>query len=128
MAALKGYVSACVPLANPEAATIEQELKLLSNPGTLSGVVSDPEGRPISGVTVFLSCCVSEEPLPGIAPLDSQLGVRLHPAEERNWEIEVSARVVDDQSRVADTLLDATRATVAAVAIKKVNDWVKRLT
>ncbi|MEX2137851.1 MAG: M56 family metallopeptidase [Pirellulales bacterium] len=66
VAALKGYVSACVPLANPEVAMIEQELKLSSNPGTLSGMVSDPEGRPIPGVTVFLSCCVSDEPLPGI--------------------------------------------------------------
>ena len=48
-----------------------------------------------------------EEPLPGIAPLESRLGLRLHePAEKPRWGIELAARVVDNQDRVATSLLE----------------------
>lgn len=43
-----------------------------------------------------------DAPLPAISPLDSSLGLRLHDSERgRTWGIELIARVVDDQSRVA---------------------------
>ncbi len=49
----------------------------------------------------------AEEPLPNIVPLESRLGVRLHdPSETRRWGIELSARVVDNQDRVASSLLE----------------------
>lgn len=66
VAARDGYSSACAFLPNPEDGVIERELSLSSNPGTLSGVVRDPQGRPIPGVTVYLLCCSTDEPLPGI--------------------------------------------------------------
>jgi len=47
----------------------------------------------------------SEEPLPEIPPLESRLGIRLHqPGEQPRWVIELWARVVDDQDRVATSL------------------------
>jgi outer membrane receptor protein involved in Fe transport len=49
----------------------------------------------------------AEEPLPGIIPLESRLGVRLHPtAENPPWGIELSARLVASQTRVAASLLE----------------------
>jgi outer membrane receptor protein involved in Fe transport len=48
-----------------------------------------------------------EEPLPGIAPLESRLGVRFHdPCERPRWVVEFSARIVDNQDRVASSLLE----------------------
>lgn len=48
-----------------------------------------------------------KEPLPGILPLDSQIGLRIHQAALRpHWSIEVSARIVDSQDRVAESLLE----------------------
>lgn len=49
----------------------------------------------------------AEEPLPGIAPLQSTLGVRLNgELGDSPFSIEVAARIVDDQSRVASSLLE----------------------
>lgn len=46
-----------------------------------------------------------EEPLPGINPLESRLGFLIEdPSPEKRWGTELSARVVDDQSRAARTL------------------------
>jgi iron complex outermembrane recepter protein len=51
----------------------------------------------------------SEEPLPGIAPLQSRLGIRLlGEIGESPFSIEVAARIVDDQDRVASSLLEST--------------------
>lgn len=48
-----------------------------------------------------------KEPLPGIVPLESRLGLRW---EEKNsprpWGVEIAARVVDNQDRVAASLLE----------------------
>jgi outer membrane receptor protein involved in Fe transport len=45
------------------------------------------------------------EPLAGILPLQSRAGLRLHAAEERpRWLIELAARMVDDQDRIAASL------------------------
>src|SRR5262249_47792487 len=50
----------------------------------------------------------ASEPLPGILPLEGRIGIRA----EKNkswpkWGCELSARIVDDQSRVASSLLES---------------------
>ena len=48
-----------------------------------------------------------EEPLPGIPPLESRLGVRLAgKAGEAPYSLELAARIVDDQDRVASSLVE----------------------
>lgn len=49
------------------------------------------------------------EPLPGISPLEIRVGARLRDAStDPNWNIELAARIVDDQDRVATSLLENT--------------------
>jgi len=49
----------------------------------------------------------NEEPLPGIPPLDARLGLRLHDTSPRKeWNIELAARMVARQDRVATSLLE----------------------
>ena len=49
----------------------------------------------------------AEEPLPGIPPLESRIGLTIHDgSESRGWEVEISARIVDAQTRVATSLLE----------------------
>ncbi|MEM6472921.1 MAG: TonB-dependent receptor, partial [Planctomycetota bacterium] len=48
---------------------------------------------------------IEEEPLPGIPPLDSRIGIVFEdPTLRPSWGIELSARIVDDQDRFAATL------------------------
>ncbi len=48
------------------------------------------------------------EPLPGISPLEASLGLSLkNDATDPNWNLLVSARMVDNQDRVATSLLEA---------------------
>jgi outer membrane receptor protein involved in Fe transport len=48
---------------------------------------------------------MDHEPLPGITPLESRVGLRFHdPSDSRNWGIETSARIVDNQDRFASSL------------------------
>ncbi|TWU42042.1 TonB-dependent receptor [Novipirellula artificiosorum] len=48
---------------------------------------------------------VESEPLPGISPLETRLGILLQdPSPEKRWGIELMARIVDNQDRVAATL------------------------
>ncbi|MCA9140278.1 MAG: TonB-dependent receptor [Planctomycetales bacterium] len=48
------------------------------------------------------------EPLPGISPLEARLGFRLrNAAVDPNWNIEFAARIVDNQDRVATSLLES---------------------
>ncbi len=48
------------------------------------------------------------EPLPSILPLESRIGLRLSPPDDvANWGIEFYARVVDNQNRVAASLLES---------------------
>jgi len=48
-----------------------------------------------------------EEPLPGISPLESKLGLRLHQAGvSPRWGVELSARLVARQDRAATSLLE----------------------
>ena len=47
----------------------------------------------------------SHESLPGITPLESRLGLRLHdPTPKQTWGLELAARIVDRQNRVATSL------------------------
>ena len=49
-----------------------------------------------------------KEPLPAIVPLESRVGVRFHPAgEQPPWGLELSARIIDNQDRVATSLLES---------------------
>lgn len=49
----------------------------------------------------------SKEPLPSILPLESRLGIRLRePGDNSRWAVELAARVVDNQDRVATSLLE----------------------
>jgi outer membrane receptor protein involved in Fe transport len=48
-----------------------------------------------------------QEPLPGIAPLEARLGLRWHdPAPVQRWSLELLARCVNGQGRVASSLLE----------------------
>ncbi len=52
---------------------------------------------------------VDREALPGIAPLVARSGVRLNgELWDTSWNLELAARVVDDQQRVANSLLEST--------------------
>ncbi|MCC9645345.1 TonB-dependent receptor [Rhodopirellula sp. JC740] len=48
---------------------------------------------------------VDAEPLPGIAPMEARTGVLIHdPQPSDRWGVELAARIVDNQDRVATTL------------------------
>lgn len=48
------------------------------------------------------------EPLPGISPFETRVGVRLKNAvADPRWNIELAARIVDNQDRVATSLLES---------------------
>ncbi len=50
----------------------------------------------------------SAEPLPGISPLESRIGVRIrNSAKTELWNVEVATRIVDNQDRVASSLLES---------------------
>lgn len=51
----------------------------------------------------------SSEPLPGISPLETRVGLRLRDTTDmQRWTIDLSGRIVDNQSRVASSLLETT--------------------
>ncbi len=53
----------------------------------------------------------SAEPLPGISPLEASLGVQLKSAATHpNWNLQLTARIVDNQDRVATSLLESATA------------------
>jgi len=72
------------------------------SPGSPSQrVIGLPRGF-FSGITG-----ASNEPLPGIPPLESRVGVRLHDASpDERWAVELYARIVNDQDQVARSLLE----------------------
>jgi len=48
-----------------------------------------------------------EEPLPGIPPLESRVGFRIHdPCPQPTWGVEFGARIVDNQDRVASSIVE----------------------
>ncbi|MCL4204283.1 MAG: TonB-dependent receptor [Pirellulaceae bacterium] len=49
---------------------------------------------------------VDSEPLPGIPPLEARVGLRVKEPYCERWAVEVEARIVDNQERVAATLFE----------------------
>lgn len=92
------YVEGTDHTRNGDFATLQAQSLPLSPSQRVAG---QPRGA-FSGVAGG-----SEEPLPGIAPLQSTLGVRLNgELGDSPFSIELAARIVDDQSRVASSLLE----------------------
>ena len=58
-ATAKGHASA-LQMITPAATGDELKLELATDPGTLSGKVTDKQGRPLKGVSVFAPCCGTE--------------------------------------------------------------------
>jgi outer membrane receptor protein involved in Fe transport len=59
------------------------------------------------------------EPLPGILPLESRVGLRLHDsADEPDWAAEFSVRMVNQQNRVATSLLETPTAGFATCDLR----------
>lgn len=69
----------------------------------------------------------NHEPLPGIPPLETRLGLRFHDdAPVQKWGIELSARIVDDQDRVAASLEEIETpgfTTYDVRAFKRAGQW-----
>ena len=63
IATADGHVPGVEHPASFEGDVIQTSLKLRSDPGTLSGVVSDSQGKPVAGVAVFFG---ADQPLPGV--------------------------------------------------------------
>jgi iron complex outermembrane receptor protein len=92
------YVEGTDHTRNGDFATLQAQSLPLSPSERIAG---QPRGA-FSGVNGG-----DEEPLPGIAPLQSTLGIRLNgELGESPFSIEVAARIVDNQSRVASSLLE----------------------
>jgi len=92
------YVEGTDETRNGDFATLQAQ----SLPTTPSQRVAGQPRGAFSGVAGG-----SEEPLPGIAPLQSRLGVRLlGEIGDSPFSVEVAARVVDHQNRVASSLLE----------------------
>jgi iron complex outermembrane recepter protein len=68
----------------------------------------------------------AEEPLPGISPLEATVGYRIHEASKKpKWSVEFAARIVDQQDRVATSLLENSSAGFVTYNIRghwQVND------
>ena len=64
-ATAKGYVS-IVELVKATNGEVDLPLEFSSDLGTLSGVVTGPEGRPVKDAVVFLNGCFGPDPVPGI--------------------------------------------------------------
>ncbi|MBC8868403.1 MAG: TonB-dependent receptor [Planctomycetes bacterium] len=59
-----------------------------------------------------------DQPLPMIPPLETRVGVRLQEPYEARYGIELSARVVDDQHRVATLLLEQATPSFATLDVR----------
>jgi iron complex outermembrane recepter protein len=70
---------------------------------------------------------LEKEPLPGISPLESRLGFLIQePSPEHRWGIEFSARIVDNQDRIATTLEEIATPGFTTFDIRtyaRVNQW-----
>jgi outer membrane receptor protein involved in Fe transport len=73
--------------------------------GTLSYVAGQDQTR--QQPTLPIAEYSPQEPLPGIVPLESRAGLRLHdPCETPRWSVELSALMVAEQDLVAASLLE----------------------
>lgn len=77
------------------------------------GNISYVEGRDharndparLSTVTNRSNVNLDQEPLPGIAPLESRLGLLIQdPSPQKRWGVEYAIRIVDNQDRIATSL------------------------
>jgi outer membrane receptor protein involved in Fe transport len=94
------YVAGTDRTRNGDAATRKAE------PGSPSNRIAGLPRGAFSGIPGD-----AEEPLPGIVPLESRLGLRFHePAETPRWSVELAARIVDAQRRIAASLLEVPSA------------------
>ena len=74
---------------------------------TAFATMSYVEGRDHSRNRPSVVSSSDEEPLPGISPLESRIGVRFHePCPNPRYGVEIAARIVDNQDRVASSLLE----------------------
>lgn len=77
---------------------------------TTNGESGDPS-RKIAGMKRgFFSGVTGDasEPLPGIAPLEARVGIRLRSrSDSKRWQLEIASRIVDSQSRVATSLFES---------------------
>ncbi len=62
------------------------------------------EGRDLTRDNRGITASGPQEPLPGIPPFESTLGVRLHDARKAVWGVELGVRLVASQNRVAESL------------------------
>jgi len=78
-----------------------------TTPSRVAAIIRDENLLP-AGTPRSFDGATDKEPLPGIPPLEARLGLHLHePAADPIWGIELEARIVDQQSRVAQTLFEA---------------------
>ena len=70
---------------------------------------------------------LAKEPLPGIAPLESRLGILIQdPSPERRWGLEFLARIVEEQDQVATSLEEINTPGFTTYDIRgylRVNRW-----
>lgn len=93
------YVEGTDHTRNGNFATLEASASPLTPSTRVAGM---PRGA-FSGVAGG-----SEEPLPGIPPLESRVGLRLYgTVVEAPVSLEIAARIVNDQDRVASSLLES---------------------
>lgn len=72
-----------------------------------AGTERDPNGKRGDGSGI-LTGSKPKEPLPGIPPLEARLGIRWHDRGPRpRWSLELMARIVDAQNRVASSLRES---------------------
>ena len=61
----------------------------------------------------------AKEPLPSIAPLEALLGIRIHkPGKNPDWSVEIAARIVGEQNRVATSLLERPSSSFTTMNIR----------
>lgn len=79
------------------------------NFATTNGSASTPSTKDPNQIRGFFSGLVgaAAEPLPGISPLETRIGTRLKSdVQNERWNLELAARIVDRQNRVASSLLE----------------------
>jgi len=84
------------------------------NFATISGdstTVSSKDPTRVRGADNNLLLGGDAEPLPSISPLETRIGTRLrNDAQNERWNLELAARIVDRQNRVASSLLENSTA------------------
>ena len=83
------------------------------NFATQGGSSGSPSVKVPNQVRGFFSGILSAdaEPLPGISPLETRIGARLrNSVQNERWNVELAARIVDNQDRVATSLLETPTA------------------